>query len=153
MLSKVTGFMTGSYCIQRHVNCSTMHNVRKTFIWRVSFQLECGKKYGINFRIIAPAAMETKLMESFLQSCSVPADEVETTCPAEDRPLVGYVYITTFWKVLMCWKVHFVQFSGSQFFPTVSINTKPELTEVMSWHWTGTQRTSNVLTLYARNRT
>ena len=96
--------------------CRTMHNADKTLIGRVYFQLECGKKYGINFRIIAPTAMETKLMESFLQSCSVPAEEVEATCPAEDRPLVEYVYITTFWKVLKGWKGHFVQFSRSQVF-------------------------------------
>ena len=118
MQSKMAYFMTGIYGIRRHVNCSTLHNSGKTLIWRASFQLECGKKYGINFRIIAPTAMETKLMESFPQSCSVPAEEVEATCPAEDRPLVGYIYITTFWKVLKCWKVHFVQFSRSQaFFP------------------------------------
>ena len=64
----------------------------------VPFQLECGKKYGINFRIIAPNIMHTKLYEDFVQT--LPADlsniELFNTAPEEDTQPIGYVSVGSF---------------------------------------------------------
>ena len=51
------------------------------------FQLECGEKYGINFRILAPAAMKTPMWDDFQDKA--PMDDVydvNTTVPLEDQP-------------------------------------------------------------------
>ena len=58
-------------------------------IW-LPFQLECGKDYGIKFRIIAPTAIETNLLNTMIQSSPVPVEEIVATCSGEDMATIGY---------------------------------------------------------------
>ena len=64
----------------------------EAYIRRVPFQLECGKKFGINFRIIAPGIMDTELFRALNDSLTVPMAELETYCPKEDLDSLEYVY-------------------------------------------------------------
>ena len=64
-------------------------------IW-LPFQLECGNHQGIQFRIIAPTAIETNLLDAFFQSSPVPVEEIVATCLDEDKTTMGYVVINSF---------------------------------------------------------
>ena len=50
-----------------------------------SFQLECGKNYGVNFRIIAPTNMNTEMLREFDEPRAVPASKTEFNRPDEEK--------------------------------------------------------------------
>ena len=49
----------------------------------VLFKLECGKKYGINFRIIVPNIMHTKLFHDCVEALTADLTEVLAEAPDE----------------------------------------------------------------------